>query len=135
MNNQKGFTLIELIITLGIISLIAAIIYPNFIKIQEKAKINALKSTAHSVEMAVESYYLSAGQYPEGSDLPITELVDTLKASGELTKDPVNPFTGKIYTATDASGKIVYTATDNNENYTLTGYGKGNEAVVISLGN
>ncbi|MFA5880147.1 MAG: type II secretion system protein [Candidatus Margulisiibacteriota bacterium] len=134
MNKEKGFTLIELIIVLGIISLIAAIIYPNFLKIQEKAKLSALKTTSHSLEMAIESYYLTAGSYPEGSNLAVTELVSTLKSSGELTKDPVNPFTGKIYTAQDASGKIVYNATDNNEKYSLTAYGKNNETVVVLLG-
>ncbi len=134
MHNQKGFTLIELIITLAVISLISAIIYPNFMKIQEKAKINALKANLHTIEVAIEGYFMDQGIYPNSNNSGITGLSAILIENGELNKIPTNPFTGKTYTDSDPSGKIVYSSNDDNSTYSLIAYGKGNKEIAISLG-
>lgn len=132
---KKGFTLIELLITLSIMGIMAAILYPNFSKIQVKAKINSAQSVAHAVQMAVESYYMDQGTYPSGSSTPVSELASTLKSAGALNKIPNNPFTGKPYTSSDPSGQIYYTYDSDNNTYTLIGFGSGNKEQVFTLEN
>jgi prepilin-type N-terminal cleavage/methylation domain-containing protein len=134
-HKNKGFTLIELIITISIIGIIAGILYPNFSKIQQKAKETAMQSVAHSLQMAVESYSLNQGAYPDGDNTPILDLVNVLKEDGDLTKVPKNPFTGKTYTSSDSSGQIYYTVNSEDNTYSFVGFGVGNKNEVIRVEN
>ena len=56
-NNQKGFTLIELMIVIAIIGILAAIAIPNFISYRNKAYCSAAESDAHSIASALADYY------------------------------------------------------------------------------
>ncbi len=54
--NQKGFTLIELMIVVAIIGILAAIAVPNFIAYRNKAKVAAGVATASSIRGAMAGY-------------------------------------------------------------------------------
>ena len=55
--NQKGFTLIELVIVIAIIGILAAIAIPNFISYRNKAFCSKAESDSHSVVAALSSYF------------------------------------------------------------------------------
>lgn len=57
----SGFTLIELLVVVVVIGLLAAIVLPNFVGAQQKAKLASVKSNMHALQTASESYAVDCG--------------------------------------------------------------------------
>jgi prepilin-type N-terminal cleavage/methylation domain-containing protein len=55
--NEKGFTLIELMIVIAIIGILAAVAIPNFIAYRDKAFCSAAEKDAASLSGAVADYF------------------------------------------------------------------------------
>ena len=69
--NQKGFTLIELMIVVVIIGILAAIAIPNFIAMQNRAKEGSTKANMHTLQLAAEDYGVAYdGVYATTISLP-----------------------------------------------------------------
>lgn len=68
LRNEKGFTLIELMIVIAIIGVLAAIAIPNFISYRNKSYCAQSEGDAKAVLAAVASYF----SVPTRTDLPAT---------------------------------------------------------------
>ncbi len=77
--NNKGFTLIELMIVIAIIGILAAIAIPNFISYRNKAFCSAAESDANSLAGAIANHF----SIPSNVAVATTDI--TLALSGDNT--------------------------------------------------
>ncbi len=133
---RKGFTLMEMLIVIGIIGLLSVFLVPNLLGAQDRAKEAAVKGVMHTVQLAVEAYQMENDVYPLGKDIPLESLSKNYLIQGNyLAAVPKNPFTGKEYADSDSAGKIIYSFDDTTGKYTLTGYKRNGFSKLLDLTN
>lgn len=85
MKNNRGFTLIEIMVVLMILGLLAYIVLPKVIGQEEKAKVDAAKIQIKSFESALDQYKLDSGFYPS-TDQALDALIKQPEAGRIPTK-------------------------------------------------
>lgn len=112
---NKGFTLIELLVVILIIGILLALIIPNFVLFQERARRASVKNNMHVIQTALEAWATDHyGAYPV-ADIDPFEDPEALPADGGISayfpggdpfaedgsgipgRFPVNPYTGLTY--------------------------------------
>lgn len=76
MKNQKGFTLIELMIVVAIIAILAAIALPAYSDYTKKAKVSEVILAASAVRTAVSEYAAGSGTLPPATWKPEVQKSD-----------------------------------------------------------
>jgi prepilin-type N-terminal cleavage/methylation domain-containing protein len=91
--DDRGFTLVELMIVVVVIGILAAVAVSNFLNMQKRAQEGSIKSNMHTVQMTLEDYALqNDNQYPTGAGSTLTD-GRTLADVCPKGTYPVNPFT------------------------------------------
>ena len=82
---RKGFTLVELLVVIVIISMLAALVAPNVFKKLTKAKKDLCLPKMSLVEQALQGFYLDCGRFPDD-----TEGLEALLTAPEDVEDKWN---------------------------------------------
>ena len=89
-SSQQGFTLLELMIVMVIISLLAAIAIPSYTNNVRRAKEAVLKEDLHTMRLAIDSYTIDKQKAPQA--------LDDLVREGYLRQIPLDPMTSSNQT-------------------------------------
>ncbi len=98
----RAFTLIELLIVVGIIAILAMIAVPNFLEAQTRSKVSRVKADMRTLATGIESYAVDANHYPPNRVGSKSDGVAQIRNCYELTtpvaylssvnlRDPFNP--------------------------------------------
>ena len=90
LGNRQGYTLIEMMIVVSIISILATMALPNFQKSLIRAKETNLRRTLFILRDTIDQYYADHGRYPDS--------LQDLEAEKYIRQIPMDPFTGNAST-------------------------------------
>ena len=110
--NNKGFTLIELMIVIAIIGILAAIAIPNFIAYRNKSFCSAAESDANNIGHGLSDYFAipTITQVPVQAGTNVINLARPGLPNATLTMSFTN--TATIGADTDPNNGITITVTD-----------------------
>ncbi len=111
---RKGFTLIELIIVIAVISILISIALPRFKGMQDEGNIAKSKGELRTLQTAVESFYIHNNQSYPSALSALTSAVPSI-----VTSIPTDPFSS-------GGGSYGYTrGGTNNKFYVIYSVGAG----------
>ena len=119
--DDRGFTLIEIMVVIFIIALLAALVVPKIIGRTEEAKRVAAKAQIREIENALNLYHLDSGNYPTTEQTldalikkPTTPPIpNNYKDGGYISKIPKDPW-GHPY---------IYLSPGNHGEFDIISYG------------
>lgn len=106
MKKNKGFSLLELLVVVGIISILLAIVASSYSTAQKKTRDARRASDLKTIQQAAEQYYAICGyEYPVFQAGVSSEIVCSTNSTVLIPTDkiPLDPLTGSSYTCKTSS--------------------------------
>lgn len=118
-NTKRGFTLIELLVVIAIIAILAAILFPVFAKVREKARQTSCLSNEKQISLAFQQYFEDYDEiWPAGATTKTTPLIHGFGWAGSLY--PYIKSTGVLKCPDDPTSNGVVGGGDNTVTYPVS---------------
>jgi len=116
---KRGFTLIEMLVVILILSILAALIIPKLVGRTDDAKISAAHSDIATLSSSIEQFRLDNGRYPSTE-----EGLSVLTVQPENTPNWKGPYLTKNIPADPWGNQYVYQSPGpSSEDFLITSYG------------
>ncbi len=112
----QGFTLVELLIVVIILSILAAIVIPQFSASTDDAKTASAQSTLANLRSVIDLYYQQHGEYPGNGTAVSADACTGTKGTGDgLIANAAQTFTDQVTLySNDAGGACSVSDTTNH---------------------
>ncbi len=121
--NNKGFTLIEIMIVIVILAMLAALVGPRLLGRTDDAKIETTKTQIKSLETALKLYKLDNGVYPS-TEQGLTALITKPTVGAIPRKYKEEGYLESKSIPKDGWGNdFIYLSPGERGDYTLLSYG------------
>jgi type II secretion system protein G len=119
MRNQRGFTLVELMIVVAIIGILTAIAFPLYANIQARARVAKAQADVRTLASAVVVYSAHTGGLPANlTDLTSAVVVNLVSAGPFISPVPQAPLNWADYAYKD-NGDGTFTLSTSGDSTTV----------------
>lgn len=118
VKNDKGFTLVELLVVLVILGLLAALVGPQLFPKLGKGKQSAAKAQIELFEQALDQFRLDVGRYPTSQ-----EGLQALVTNPGIDKWE-GPYLKKVLPNDPWGRPYIYTSPGEHGEYDIVSYGR-----------
>jgi general secretion pathway protein G len=104
-----GFTLVELLVTVGIIGVLATLLMANLVGMRSRARDTERKSDLKQIQKALEVYKQDRDPWSYPQVDTWSDVTTALETDGYMKEVPTDPYAGDYYYASPRTGSDTLT--------------------------